>query len=172
MAKVTVGGRSYDVEVRGDTVIVDGREFPVTVRDEKGMKQVVAGGVPFRVQLPPEGARATGMTVEVDYRPFTFEYEGRFGSGPAARPHRAAGAPTPVAAGATVKGAISAQIAGRVLKVHAKPGDTVAAGDVLLILEAMKMENEIKATSAGTVKDVLVTEGARVAEGQALVVVE
>ena len=71
-----------------------------------------------------------------------------------------------------MKGAVTAQIAGRVLSVRVKTGDRVARGDVLLILEAMKMENEIKAGADGTVKEVLVTEGARVSEGQALVVVE
>jgi biotin carboxyl carrier protein len=59
-----------------------------------------------------------------------------------------------------------------VLRVNAAVGGSVAAGDVLVVLEAMKMENEIKATSAGTVKQVLVAEGGRVSEGDVLVVVE
>jgi biotin carboxyl carrier protein len=54
----------------------------------------------------------------------------------------------------------------------ARPGDTVKAGDVLLILEAMKMENEIKAPADGTVKEIPVAEGARVTEGDTLAVVE
>ena len=68
-------------------------------------------------------------------------------------------------------GGVVAPIAGKVLRVVAKAGDTVAPGDVLLVLEAMKMENEIKATAAGTVKEILVIEGARVGEGETLVVV-
>jgi biotin carboxyl carrier protein len=172
MATVTVGGRTYDVEVRGSAVVVDGHEFPVTVREEKGMAHVVAGGVAYRVQLPPESARASGMTVDVDYRPWVFEYDGRFGGGAAPRAQRAAAAPAAAPSATAVKGAITAQIAGRVLSVRVKAGDTVARGDVLLILEAMKMENEIKAGADGTVKDVLVAEGTRVAEGQALIVVD
>jgi biotin carboxyl carrier protein len=172
MATVTVDGRSYEVEVHGDSVVVDGHEYPITVREEKGMSHVTSGGVAYRVQLPPPAERASGMTVDVDYRPYTFEYDGRFGAGPAPRAARASAAPAAAPSAAAVKGAVTAQIAGRVLSVKVKAGDTVARGDVLLILEAMKMENEIKAGADGTVKDVLVAEGARVAEGQALVVVE
>ncbi|MCK9517763.1 MAG: biotin/lipoyl-binding protein, partial [Dehalococcoidia bacterium] len=67
---------------------------------------------------------------------------------------------------------VPAPIAGRVLSVRVNAGDEVKAGDVLLILEAMKMENEIKSPADGTVKEVLVADGARVSEGEGLVVVE
>ena len=70
-----------------------------------------------------------------------------------------------------MKGAVVAPIAGKVLRVIAKVGDTVARGDVLLILEAMKMENEVKASADGTVKEVVAVEGAKVTEGETLVVV-
>lgn len=172
MATVTVGGRTYDVEVRGESVVVDGHEFPIKVREEGAMAHVNAGGVAYRVQLPAADARASGMTVDVDYRPFVFEYDGRFGTGPAPRAARATSSTSGAAPTAAVKGAVTAQIAGRVLSVRVKPGDAVARGDVLLILEAMKMENEIKASTDGSVKEVLVAEGSRVSEGQALVVVE
>ncbi len=174
MAQVTIGGRSYEVEVRGDAVIVDGHEFPVSVREEEGHTLVNAGGVPYRVQLPPAAERASGMTVQVDYRPVTIEYSGRLGSGSTAAPrtHRPgvpASASTPAA---NVRGGIRAAIAGRILAVRVKVGESVARGDVLLLLEAMKMENEVKATSDGTVKEILVTEGVRVSEGETLVVIE
>lgn len=171
MAKVTIGGRTYDVEVRGDRVVVDGHEYPVTVRDDGAHKTVKAGDVTYRVQLPPADQRASGMEVKVDYRPFTVEYEGRLGGGPAPRAASArAGGGSRSAAAA--KGAVTAQIAGRIVRVDAKVGDTVKAGDVLLILEAMKMENEIKAPADGTVKEIPVSEGARVTEGDVLAVVE
>lgn len=175
MAKVTIGGRSYDVEVRGTTVVVDGQELPIKLRDDGAHTTVTAGSVQYRVQLPPEGERESGMTAFVDYRPFVVEYEGRLASGPAPRAASAPRAATASAGGSTrpaVKGAVPAQIAGRIITVKVKAGDSVAAGDVLLLLEAMKMENEIKAPSAGTVKEVLVAEGDRVSEGQALVVIE
>ena len=172
MAKVTIGGRSYEVEVRGETVVVDGHEFPVKVREEAGFTAVNAGGVNYRVQLPAADARESGMQLAVDYRPFTFEFEGRLAGGAAPRERRPAGAAAASAPAASAKGGVTAQIAGRVLKVNVKAGDTVAAGDVLLMLEAMKMENEIKAPKAGIVKEVAVKEGDRVSEGTTLVVLE
>ena len=174
MAKVTLGGRSYEVEVRGTTVVVDGQEFPIKLRDDGAHTTVTAGSVQYRVQLPPEGERTSGMTAFVDYRPFVLEYEGRLAGGPAPRQ---ASAPRSAPSGGgsnrpAVKGAVPAQIAGRIITVKVKAGDSVAAGEVLLLLEAMKMENEIKSPSAGTVKEVLVADGDRVSEGQALVVIE
>lgn len=171
MAKVTIGGRTYEVEVRGDRVIVDGHEYPVTVREETGYVTVTAGGVPYRVQLPPPDQRQSGMEVQVDYRPFKVEWEGRLGGGPAPRERASA----PAAGGgakAAVKGAVTAQISGKVVRINVKAGQAVAKGDVLLILEAMKMENEIKAPADGTVKDIPVSEGQRVSEGDVLAVIE
>lgn len=171
MTKVTIGGREYEVEVRGDVVVVDGHEFPVTTREESGYTLVNAGGTAYRVQLPPHAERNSPLALQVDYRPFTFEYQGRLGGGPAPRVPRTPSGAAP-SASASVKGGIKAQIAGRVLSIKVKAGDAVTRGEVLLLLEAMKMENEIKAAADGTVKEVLVAEGARVSEGQALIVIE
>ena len=61
-----------------------------------------------------------------------------------------------------------APLAGNVFKVLVKAGESVAAGQVVLILEAMKMETEIRATSAGLVSEVLVREGDAVKVGESL----
>jgi biotin carboxyl carrier protein len=169
MAKVTLGGRSYDVEVRGEMVVVDGQEFSIKQREDNDYVTVISGGVGYRVQLPAEAERVSGMQVQIDYRPFIVEIEGRPGGGPA--PREARSVPVAAAPRAGVKGGVSAAIAGRVLKVKVAKGDTVAQGHVLLLLEAMKMENEIKATAAGTVTEILVAEGDRVSEGQTLIVI-
>lgn len=171
MASVTIGGRTYDVEVRGNVVVVDGKEFPVTQREDPGWITVNAGGIAYRVQLPPEGSRESGMQVHVDHRPFTVEWEGRLGGGPAPREPRAVASPGGAPARAGVTGGVAAQIAGRILSLRVKQGEAVEQGAVLLILEAMKMENEVKAPKAGTVAEVLVAEGDRVSEGQTLVVI-
>ena len=108
----------------------------------------------------------------MDYRPFKSSLKAAR-RGPAAAPReRKVAEAMSVPGSAAVKGGVSAQIAGRVLSIKVKVGDTVAKGDVLLLLEAMKMENEIKSPIDGIVKDVPVAEGARVSEGQTLVVVE
>ncbi|MEO2184625.1 MAG: biotin/lipoyl-containing protein, partial [bacterium] len=64
---------------------------------------------------------------------------------------------------------ITAPLAGNIFKIVVQPGDVVAGGDVVLILEAMKMETEIRAASGGTVSQVLVREGDAVDAGHTLI---
>ncbi len=66
---------------------------------------------------------------------------------------------------------IRAPIPGKVVSVAAVPGQEVAAGQALLVLEAMKMENQICADAPGTVREVLVSAGITVEGGQMLVVI-
>ncbi len=58
-----------------------------------------------------------------------------------------------------------------VLKIKVKKGDNVAKGDVMMVLEAMKMENYIHAPHGGTVKDIFVKEGSIVSAGDALLII-
>jgi biotin carboxyl carrier protein len=69
-------------------------------------------------------------------------------------------------------GEISTAMPGKVVKVFVKEGDTVEAGDPVVVLEAMKMENEFKAPEKGVVKAVNVKEGDVVESGAVLVVVD
>lgn len=66
-------------------------------------------------------------------------------------------------------GTIDAPLPGLVLQLKVKEGDTVAAGQCLLVMEAMKMENQITAPHNGSVKKVFVSEGDSVLEGNSLV---
>jgi len=61
---------------------------------------------------------------------------------------------------------------GRIVKVLVKPGDAVTARQGLVVVEAMKMENELRASRAGVVRDVRVAEGASVEANTLLMVVE
>jgi oxaloacetate decarboxylase alpha subunit len=61
-------------------------------------------------------------------------------------------------------------MAGNILKVNVEVGSTVAAGDVVIIMEAMKMETEVRSKTAGTVSAVSVKSGDTVAVGDSLVV--
>lgn len=83
----------------------------------------------------------------------------------------AAPAAAPVAAPAPTGSveSVAAPLAGNIFKIVAKAGSQIAAGEVLLILEAMKMETEVRAVRAGTVLDVLVKEGDAVSVGDPLV---
>ena len=67
---------------------------------------------------------------------------------------------------------LAAPMPGSVLLVHARAGEPVAAGDVLVVLESMKMELEVVAPAAGTVAHVEVAPGDRVAAGQVLVTLD
>ena len=87
---------------------------------------------------------------------------------PVAAPAPAA-APAPVAAGAGEK--VNSPMPGNILAVNVNVGDTVAEGQVLMVLEAMKMENEIMAPKAGTVTSVAVQKGAVVESGTLLCVI-
>ena len=69
-------------------------------------------------------------------------------------------------------GDLHAPMAGRIIRVLAKAGDSMQAGDTLLILEAMKMEQQITAPHNGTVASLLCEEGDQVAAGQELVVLQ
>ena len=86
---------------------------------------------------------------------------------PAAAPAPAPAAPVNIAAGETV----NSPMPGNIIRVDVKQGDTVKAGQILVILEAMKMENEIVAPKDGTVAQVITSKGAVVDTGAPLVVI-
>ncbi|MEI8644742.1 sodium-extruding oxaloacetate decarboxylase subunit alpha [Pseudoalteromonas sp. Hal040] len=75
----------------------------------------------------------------------------------------------PQSASASAGETLNAPLAGNIFKVKVKPGQTVNEGDVVIIMEAMKMETEIRAAHSGTVAEVLVAEGDSVATGDALI---
>lgn len=81
-------------------------------------------------------------------------------------------APAAVPAAALASGeVVKAPMPGNILKINVAPGQKVEEGDVLIVLEAMKMENEIVATKSGTVAQVAVSKGAVVETGAPLVVI-
>ena len=106
------------------------------------------------------------------------EYEAIAPAAPAAAP-AAAAAPVAAAAPAApaapaITGAgeaVNAPMPGTILKVNVKVGDAVQEGQTLVVLEAMKMENDIMAPKAGTVTQVVVSKGSSVDTGAPLVVI-
>lgn len=84
-----------------------------------------------------------------------------------AAPAAPAPAGTALAAGEVVK----SPMPGNILKINVSQGQQVAEGDVLLVLEAMKMENEVVATKSGTVAQIVTAKGAVVETGAPLVVI-
>ncbi len=77
-----------------------------------------------------------------------------------------------VSAAEEVKDAVTTMLPGVVLKILVKPGDKVQAGDPVIIIESMKMENEIVSPRDGIVAEIFVKEGQRVEAGDVLAVIQ
>ena len=121
---------------------------------------VSLGGKNFGVKI--EGNKATVNGVQYD---FTIQ-DGISDAAPAAAP---ASSSAPNSSGG---GALQAGVQGTVLRVVANVGDSVKNGDVVVVLEALKMEIEMKATCDGTIKQILVKQGDSVNAGQDLAIIE
>lgn len=174
--KLTIGDKSYDVELTADGLTVDGETFTTAVEGFGSTRMVSVNGRTIRVDIASPGEPTTDVTVEGQTLEVSLTGSARTAARTAAAARasvRGGGGPAaaPAAAGA-VKGAVTAQMTGRVVRVAVAAGTTVAAGDLLLILEAMKMENEIRSPRGGTIKEVLIAPGDRVNQGSPLVVIE
>jgi glutaconyl-CoA decarboxylase len=142
-----IGGREYRAEVREitpehATVAVDGKDYRVDLV-QLGRRPAA----PDAVQRAVSAAAVASVPAAA--------------SPLAPAPHRAA-------AGADA-GAITAPMPGLVLSIKVKEAEKVQAGQVLLVMEAMKMENAIQAPFTGTVSRVLVREGDSIGEGDRLI---
>lgn len=115
--------------------------------------KITVNGVPYDVQVEEAGASA--------------------GTAPAAAPAPQAAAPTPAAKPSAAPAAdaevVKSPMPGTIMNVKVQAGQSVKSGDVLLVLEAMKMENEIMAPHDAVVDTVLVSKGQGVESGTPLV---
>ncbi len=147
---VTIQGKTYHVEIPDPgasplQVIVDGEPFAVgIVGTESGMRP------PAVAVAPPPAAQPTVLPVV---------------------PRVAVARPV-VPAGAEGSGEIVAPMPGTILSIDVQLGQAVEAGQVVCVLEAMKMKNPIRATHTGTVAEIAVQPGQTVAYGALLVRLE
>lgn len=145
----TLNGRTYEIEIERTDVF-----RPLT--SEEIAAGVVAPAAPITVSAPKAAAAPAAAPAPA----------------PAPAPAAAAPAPAPAAAPAAAgAGTISAPMSGTILKTLVAVGDAVKSGQCVLVLEAMKMENEIFAPCDGTVKELSVSQGAAVQPGQTLMVI-
>ena len=159
--EAVVGERVLRVEVKGGgpryTVLVDGRPLEVEWSDTGGgLASLLIDGASVEAgAVPRAGGYAVlvrGHMVDVDLRD----------AAAAGAPARTGGGPARV----------TAPMPGRVVKVLVQEGDAVVEGQGLVVMEAMKMENELRAPRAGRVKELPARERQAVEMGALLVVLE
>ena len=146
---------------------INGHNYNVQIDDvneTSTVAHVVVNGVEYEVEI--EGAKASTVSKpQVAPAPKSANSAMITPSSATPSPRIAAAAPS---SGYSVK----CPLPGTVLSVKVAAGDTIAAGQTLVVLEAMKMENNIDADRGGVVKQVLVQQGATVMEGDVLIVIE
>ena len=163
--KLSVEGKEFQVEVAPGRVVVDGEPVKVEVKESSGpTTELHVEGRPYRVEV----VERTGadVVVAVDGKTYKVSISGlralRTG-GAGRRPEgRAKGEEEAGVCKLPLLDGVLAVMPGRILSVKVKDGETVKAGTVLCILEAMKMENEIRAAKDGVVTNIRVTEGSTV----------
>ena len=153
--ETVVSDSDEEVTEREFTVEVNGKRFEVEL-EERGAPAFPtgAGGASGRQQRPPQATGGSG---------------GSGGSGGTASGGSGDSGGVDVAEGGE---AVEAEMQGTILSVDVDEGDEVAAGDVVCVLEAMKMENDVVAERGGTVASVHVAAGDSVDMGDVLVVLE
>ena len=143
---------------------VQGVDYEVEIEEVEGnIAKVNVNGIPFEVELqkPINAAKHPTMI-----RPKVEAPKPAATTPPPAAPAPAAPA-TPVGAGTPLK----APLPGTIVDVKVAVGQQVNVGDVVLILEAMKMQNNIEAEYAGTVTSITVKQGDTVMEGSVLLTI-
>ncbi|HWA39721.1 MAG TPA: biotin/lipoyl-containing protein [Burkholderiales bacterium] len=165
--EVTEGGETFQVEVHEAgpglyDVRVDGAA-PVRVdahASRGSMYSVLIGSRQY------EGSIEHGEngTLDVHVGTSLFEFQAVD-----ARRALLRGRPAGAASGRQV---LVAQMPGRIVKIHVKPGDEVKPDQPVLVIEAMKMENELRSAASGIVREVSVAQGAAVEMNAQLVVIE
>ena len=169
MWQVTIDGRALQVAAAA----VDGR-WSILIAQRDAHRGAAEDGTPaddagssasawrsYEVTVETDGGR---HLVHVDGRPVLLAIVDR-----RARTRRVRG---DAHAAPGVQGAVVAPMPGRIVKVLVEPGQTVAARQGVVVVEAMKMENELRAPRAGTVAAVNVTEGMSVEAHAVLIVIE
>lgn len=138
---------------------INGNDYNVAINSTNGNHaDVTVNGVSYQVEM--ENSMPAAAPVQAAPQ----------ASAPAPQP-AAAAAPAPAAKPAGEGKAVTSPLPGVIIEVSVKEGDTVAAGQKVAVLEAMKMENEIQAEKAGVVTKIHVSKGDSVLEGASIVTI-
>ncbi len=159
---VDVRGRRVTVDVQPGAVRVEERTVTAALRSVEGtpIRLVTLGDEVRRVVVRRRSGRGA-YTLWIDG--FTYDVEALDERTRTIRDLTAA------RAGPTGPAPLVAPMPGLIVRVEVKPGDVVTAGQGLIVMEAMKMENELRAAGAGTVRTIRVAAGDAVEKGSVLV---
>ncbi|HEY2806231.1 MAG TPA: acetyl-CoA carboxylase biotin carboxyl carrier protein subunit [Gemmatimonadales bacterium] len=159
---VEVGGKSFEVEIEGGRLLLDGRAVDATLSGlpDSALRRMVRGRH-VRSILAQPGEQSGNWTLAFDGCRLPVQVLDARG-----RALKAAGSREGTK---TATGILKAPMPGLVLRVQVEEGSSVEAGQGMVVIEAMKMENELKAPRTGTVAKVHVVPGARVEKGTLLV---
>jgi biotin carboxyl carrier protein len=162
-------GAEHVLEIRRDDAAqvwatIDGRRYDVEVHEpEPGIYLLMVGGQVYECRVASGAGTPRGLS-EVRVRDFVYEVA-------LTDPKRLRGA-RGAGAEASGRAQVVASMPGKVVRVLVEAGATVEAGAGLVVVEAMKMQNELKSPKGGTVVEVRAVAGATVNAGDVLVVVE
>ncbi len=165
--------KTYDVKIEGRTYRVEVEEVTGTGAAARGKSPAVAVSGGAR-SCGSKGASATATGTSSAASVVTAGSAvaaSKTGATAAAETTASTVARTAVTAAGGAREDIEAPMPGTILRVYARDGQEVKAGDVILVLEAMKMENEITASRSGKLTGLAVVEGQQVAAGQLLAAV-
>lgn len=178
--QISIDGKIYQVDVAECPI---GSPFTVKVNDkprEVVLEQepesaksfsIKVNGKSYKVELPSIGKNSS-FSIKVNNVPLKAELK------PATLLKTQVPTLSPISSLAPKstkilgEGVIAAPMAGKIISVRVKKGDSVKMGSVLCVLEAMKMENEISAPKGGVVEEVRVQEGKNVNEGDILILIK
>ncbi|MGB9880508.1 MAG: biotin/lipoyl-containing protein [Anaerolineae bacterium] len=160
---LTIDGVDYPIEVSKGALEVNGRTFHV----QADVRKVMVDGVEYQVEVGDGVVWVNGL-------PYAFSLGDGYEGTVQTLYEAVQNADDQPSAQPVIQSnhALTAIMPGRVLRVLVKEGDHVQAGEVLCVLEAMKMENELHAHAAGVVLRVLVKPGQTVEAGQSLILFE
>ncbi len=152
---------------------LEGRVSTRLVEDEMDFSHVERSTAPAIPQ--DEELAERNLTVEVGGRRFTVKYWAKVmtapGSGKRIAPRRKAPKLSKKAGSSAGEGIVTAPMQGTIVKIHKKAGEAVEAGEPVCVLEAMKMENEIKAEISGEIIELKVQVGDTVSAGSPIMII-
>ena len=162
MFKAFVNGKPYEVSDQNESMLINGEivEWDIVQVSQTGF-HILYKNKSYSAEIVRHDASGKTMSIKINGKVHTVEVKDRYDLLLEKMGMNGA-APDKV-------NAVKAPMPGLIVKVHVAVGDAVKAGDPLLVLEAMKMENLIKASGESQVKEIKVKKGDSVEKGQVLI---